>query len=455
MRKDVIIRKITNASLALLLSASCGVNAMEVGGVLEGKENPFVSRTSQQHDSVKRSSLANQIRARVQEILKGFQENMNAYYKRTGNPKKIEFALDEDVNFKTHSEGGKNIFASSTDQKLIETPDPIITATTTNNAQPDGGAFGDKGMKADKTAGSDGNFGSNTAKSEQKEERKVEEKQPGHSGGDREPKDGLDPGAFKRGGGTEETKQESKGNKDDEETGGNKEAKGDKVGDVEPTEPQKVLTADELKAMPGLTNAFDWNNLAIQKAANYCCLLFKTTEVSQSRVESTISKINMIYLLQQAEPMHVINIEDISRINFCFKKLQNNPLLKEHYVNIAIAKYAISKHGGDIGSKFGILKLTNFKEEGWWNKEVTWKASFATPPRGQSQSRLPEADKMQQLTQDDHVEMNQYLANLKATKGKTYIEQGYSHVIIIFDDIYEYMKKDYAKGPNIYPFKSQ
>jgi hypothetical protein len=46
----------------------------------------------------KSPNLKTQIQAEVQRILKKFQDNMNAYYKRTGNPKRLTIRLDQREN---------------------------------------------------------------------------------------------------------------------------------------------------------------------------------------------------------------------------------------------------------------------------------------------------------------------------------------------------------------------
>jgi len=72
MKNTSNLRKIASISLAFLISASYAANAME--GKEEDKE------------------LTARIRAEVARVLDNFQHNMNAYYARTRNPKRITIA---------------------------------------------------------------------------------------------------------------------------------------------------------------------------------------------------------------------------------------------------------------------------------------------------------------------------------------------------------------------------
>jgi hypothetical protein len=76
MKKKTIIRKIENAFLAYLILALYSVNAME-------KDEMVVPAHS------------GKIHAEVQRILRKFQNDMNAYYERTGNSKRVQIASDE------------------------------------------------------------------------------------------------------------------------------------------------------------------------------------------------------------------------------------------------------------------------------------------------------------------------------------------------------------------------
>jgi chemotaxis protein histidine kinase CheA len=136
MHKRTMIRTIANASLALLMTASHVASTMEDGddeGVtISGPafaelfgESPFPhngeSKSGIKKDplnfskidhsltekSEKTTGLAAQIREKVQEILRQFQDNMNAYYQRTGNSKRIgiiEEKFEQEVILKENAE---------------------------------------------------------------------------------------------------------------------------------------------------------------------------------------------------------------------------------------------------------------------------------------------------------------------------------------------------------------
>jgi hypothetical protein len=75
MQKKINLRKIINISLAFLLSVPSMANAMEGDGSKGEKDAG--------------GNLTAQIRAEVDRVLRSFEENMNAYYERTRNPKRI------------------------------------------------------------------------------------------------------------------------------------------------------------------------------------------------------------------------------------------------------------------------------------------------------------------------------------------------------------------------------
>jgi len=95
-----------------------------------GELDPKRLKSQQSYPTEGSSELRNRIHAEVQRVLKEFQDNMNAYYERTGNPKRIAMALDNKISLEIPSAHG-NAFDSASPRGLNEISTGVSTSTTT------------------------------------------------------------------------------------------------------------------------------------------------------------------------------------------------------------------------------------------------------------------------------------------------------------------------------------
>jgi len=102
MKRKTTTNKIANVSLALLVSTAYVTKAMEGKDhqLAEGKARSNWLRsyeyTAEDLEALKEAAkLKAQIHVEVSRILMGFEKNMNTYYERTGNPKKISITLPQ------------------------------------------------------------------------------------------------------------------------------------------------------------------------------------------------------------------------------------------------------------------------------------------------------------------------------------------------------------------------